>query len=269
MSSNPKRVQQRFESLFGGNNTNQWRQAKSSIVTSKQLSKSEATLFENDLKLDSLDLYFKGLLSLSEAINSINNHLYSWATIKLYYSVFYFLSCSLACYGIALVRRMRELYYVKAKYGELFHRTRDNTDHKGTIFLFQDLFNTTDKLQTNQITGENVYEWLMKRREEVNYKDREFHEPTEPDFWVEISRHVKSGKFEDLIETYINDNQFIYCFIDDHACLAMPIKRMQLTKMGLINNVTTNILTNDKKTCIEQLLLKSNTKLHIINEFIL
>jgi hypothetical protein len=134
--------------------------------------------------------------------------------------------------------------------------------------LFQDIFNLTDKLQTNQIAGENAYEWLMKRREEVNYKDREFHEPIAPDFWIDISRHVSAGKLEDLVDIYINDIQFIYCFQDDHACLALPIKRMQITKQSLVNSGAVNILTNDKKTRIEQLLPIGRSKLHIINEFI-
>ena len=229
------------------------------------LSKYQATQLSQELLEDSIDLYFKGLLSLSEAINSISRLYYSWATIKLYYSVFYFIKATLASKGIALIRQ-KSLYYLFARDGEKPIKKgskKYNTDHSGTILHFQDLF-MNDILLSNKIEDESVYEWLMKRREQVQYRERNFQEPSNPVFWNHIILKINQNSLHHLLSEYIDD-KYILCFQEEHACIAIPIKRAILSRTDLVRaGIKTNLNDGQKKRIID-LLIVDNKPLPIIH----
>jgi hypothetical protein len=233
MSTNFERqkAQLRCESFLNCQTLVQWNQAD---FRSLQLNRAQAYLLSSDLREDSKDLYFKGLLSLFEALNSISKNLFSWATIKLYYAVYYFLKSSLAANGIALIRN-KSLFYLKAIDGEMpiaKGNKKYNSDHSGTINFFIDLLSGSDILLSQDIESSNVYEWIMHRREQVNYRERTFKEPSHSEFWNYISAQTKAGKLETLVTNYIQDN-FVLCFQEEHAILAIPLKRVFLTKQKL------------------------------------
>jgi len=220
------------------------------------LSKSHANQLSQELLDDSVDLYFKGLLSLSEAINSISRLYYSWATIKLYYSVYYFIKATLASKGIALIRQ-KSLYYLFAREGEKPVKKgskKYNTDHSGTILHYQDLF-TNDILLSNKIENETVYEWLMKRREQVQYRERNFQEPSHPSFWNHIISEINQNSLVSLLSEYIND-KYILCFQEEHACIAVPIKRAILSQIDLVRaGIKINLNGGQKKRILDLLII--------------
>lgn len=45
----------------------------------------------------------------------------------------------------------------------------------------------------------------------------------------------------------INDSQYIYCFQEEYAVVAIPIKRMQQTIADLANNSLLPFIPNDRK----------------------
>lgn len=264
-SFNRNRTQVLFESFFDSSTSTAWRNAR---LNTFAISILQANQIRQTLLEDAGDFYFKGTLSLCEAIFSLSNSLYSWATVKLYYSIFYFLRASLAIKGIALVRKERELFYLKSLPEQLCIRARDRTDHKGTIFTFQDIFSASDILQSNQINGCMAYIWLMHRREQVNYKEREFHDPNCSDCWLGIDSDVKDGKLDDWISSYIDDSSYIFCFQEDHACLALPLKRMLLTKQDLVREGTEPMFSQQQQILLRKLLTINGKEISKINEIL-
>lgn len=259
MSFNRNRAQLRCETILGCSTLEQWTNANFKALT---LTKSHATLLNSDLIEDAKDLYFKGLLSLFEALNSIKGNLFSWSTVKLYYSLYYFLRCTMALNGVALVRQ-KSLYYLKALDNESpisKSKKKYNTDHSGTINYFVDLF-SSDKLLSQNIENINAYDWFMNKREQINYRERQFNEPNYSTFWKYAAEEIAKGNFEKILKTYIEDN-YILCFQEEHAVLAIPIKRAILTKEKLDNEGVNIGLTKDQKKILLDLLP------HQINELV-
>jgi len=187
----------------------------------------------NDLRYDAADLYFKGALSACEAINSVSKKHFSWATVKLYYSVFYFLRATLAAKQIAILKH-NSYVYVKAFPGETFHKSgsTSGSTHDSVLRIATLILRGFDLLLSNSIDAENPYFWLKEKRERISYRERHFHEPDVADFWQEIDQ-AKDLRL--LINMYLSDTQLIYCFQEEHACLALPLKRWILTRNDLIN----------------------------------
>jgi hypothetical protein len=195
------------------------------------LTHAQATQLAYSLDEDSKDLYYKGLLSLCEALRSIEDGQFSWGTIKIYYSVYYLLRSTLALNGIAIVRQ-RSLYCLRATRGEQplsKNHKRYNSDHSATINYFIDFFSDSDYLLSQRIDDMDVYSWLMKKREQINYRERTFNEPGYSVFWDHIVTQIKQGGLEKLVHNYISD-QDVMCFQEENAAIAVPIKRALLTK---------------------------------------
>ena len=83
-------------------------------------------------------------------------------------------------------------------------------------------------LLSNNIDNTDVYHWMMKKREEVNYKDLDFHDPSAPDFWSELNNEIEIHGIRTTIDKMVNDN-WLYCFQDEYAILGIPTKRIILT----------------------------------------
>lgn len=251
MSFDRHRAQLRCENILNCKTLDDWKLAD---FKNLRLDKSQASLLDSELRDDAKDLYFKGLLSLFEALKSVNEKLFSWATIKFYYSVYYFLRCTMAVNGVALIRQ-KSLYYLKAIDGESpvsKGNKKYNTDHSGTINYFIDLF-SSDILLSQSIDTTNVYDWLMNKREQINYRERQFNEPNHATFWNSIVEQIDKGGFEKLLKDYIQD-KFVLCFQEEHAILAIPLKRAILTKDKLDNEDIDIGLSEEQKAILLGLL---------------
>ena len=53
---------------------------------------------------DAIDFFYSGILSFAEGIDSIFLKRFSWATVKLYYSIYYLIRASMAANGYATLR---------------------------------------------------------------------------------------------------------------------------------------------------------------------
>lgn len=258
------RAQLRCENFLNCSTLELWDKAdfKSLILTA-----SQSYSLMSDLNEDAKNLYFKGVLSLFEAIKSINAVLFSWGTIKIYYSVYYFLRSTLALSGVAIIRQ-KSLYYLKASNGESPVKKsakRYNSDHSGTINHFIDLFSTSDILLSQIIDDTNAYDWLMQRREQVNYRERTFNEPSYSTFWEYIATQIQVGNLEKLINDYVQDN-YILCFQEENAPLAIPLKRALLTKDKFNKQGINTDLTMDQKSILGNLLpFKSPALMQLIS----
>ncbi|NOS91718.1 MAG: hypothetical protein HOP30_07335 [Cyclobacteriaceae bacterium] len=248
------RAQLRCETILNCQTLDQWNVAD---FKNLQLNKSQASLLSSELREDAKDLYFKGLLSLFEALKSIEAKLFSWATVKFYYSLYYFLRCTMAVNGVALIRQ-KSLYYLKALDGEspvTKGGKKYSSDHSGTINFFKDLF-SSDILLSQDIDTINAYDWIMNKREQVNYRERHFNEPNHSEFWGLIAEQINKGNLERILKEYILD-KFVLCFQEEHAILAIPIKRALLTKERLdAENIDIGLIGERQKILLDLLPIK-------------
>lgn len=271
MSMNFERfkTQLECEKIVGCTNVDQWNNYRVQFEAIT-LSAEKVSLLTSTLADDAINLYFKGLLSICEAISSINKRLYSWSVVKAYYSVFYFLRCSLALNGYAIIRN-KSLYLFKIKDGEQpGKKTSDKyrNDHVCVINVYCDLYSSSDILQSNTIDGKVPYSWMMNCRNQINYRQREFYDPEPPEFLKVIAAMVDSIGIDQLITEYIDDPKFLYCFQEDHACLALPIKRFLLTKNDIIKAIGSFVLPSNKHRLLSSLLVGNSEPLTRANFFL-
>lgn len=194
------------------------------------LTADEAALLRDNLNKDAIDFFYNGVLSFSEGIDAVFKKRFSWATIKLYYAIYYLIRATLASKEIAILR-CRSMFRLTAKDGEKPYGTTNrkyNTTHEGTISHYRDKFTLSDRLLSNKIEDDDAYEWMMDAREIVNYRSVSFSEPNCLDIWDYFSHCVDDGKLGDALEELEND-PYIMCFQEEYAVVAIPIKRMQQT----------------------------------------
>ena len=79
-------------------------------ISAPALSANDAAAFAAALQDDARDAIYSGALSITEAIQGLDRQLYSWTTVKLYYSVFYLARASLALHGVGVVYQDRTPY---------------------------------------------------------------------------------------------------------------------------------------------------------------
>lgn len=268
MSFNRFRVQSAVELEIGCTDLAKW---ESYLAKFKdyEITEDRKTKLISELEKDASDLYFKGIFSLSDALSSLFNGRHSWATIKLYYAVFFFLRCSLASKGFAFLKN-KGIYTLNMSIGEKPIR-RDQTkfmgqrvtgDHNTTIATFISLFSDSDILLSNSVEGKNIYEWLMELRNQVNYRERLFTEPNNQYFFPSI---FNKSKFKMQVETYLNDDVPIYCFSEEHCALAAPLKLATIVRQQLFDFIDFEPLEVCQKNEIEKLL--SETKITKIKKF--
>jgi uncharacterized protein (UPF0332 family) len=257
MSFDRFRIQTAIEIDLGCLDINQWSSYKNQFEKFEINSSRKITL-EPKLKKDAADLYFKGIYSLTDAIYCISQGRHSWSVVKIYYAVFYLLRCSLATKSIAFIKN-RGIYTIELKIGKKpvkrdtgKYKSQDiRGDHKTTIATYVQLVGDSDILQTNTINGILFYDWLMNLREQINYRERIFHEPDQRYFYASL---FDKKTARNQIETYIEDDSFVYCFDEDHCCLAAPLKLAINVQEELRNFIEFEPFDNLKKHEIKKLI---------------
>lgn len=252
MSINKSGSQLYFEGMFTGSSGVPFRQVPKTQYEQTILSKQQADALKRLLEDEIAPYYYKALLSYMESISALSNKLFSWATVRLYYSVFYSIKAYLACNSIAILRAERKLFYVKAKENEQIKRCEDTTDHKGTILTLCKLYKNSDMLLSNNIDSIDAYQWMMKKREEVNYRDMDFHDPNAPDFWSEINNEIEQYGIKEIVDKMVNDN-WLYCFQDEYAILGVPTKRIILTVDEIHRQGKTLYIPEEKRNLIDSI----------------
>lgn len=200
------------------------------------ISSEEAVALSGALLLDAVDFFYNGILSFAEGIDSIFAKKFSWATVKLYYSVYYLIRASLATKNIAILR-YKGMYRLKAIEGEKPFTTGNkaySTTHEGTIKHHKDLFALSDRLLSNDIDDMDAYAWMLAAREIVNYRSQTFKEPDCLDIWNEFSLSVDDNSLSELLKR-LEDDPYIMCFQEEYSVVGIPIKRLKQTvsDMGL------------------------------------
>jgi hypothetical protein len=265
---NRNRTQSQYEQLVGIYSIEELSQ-KQTEFKSHSLIKTDIDILKPCLNEDSLDYFYNGILSFSEGIDAIFLKRFSWATVKLYYCVYYMLRASLACKGYALLQA-NGMYRLQLKESESPYKTGNkkyNSTHSGTINHYIDIFGGDDKLLTNQIDSRNAYEWIEEVRNVINYRAVSFQEPNWLDIWDKYAEALENSNLNELLLKIQDDQDFIYCFQEEYAIVGIPIKRVYLTIKDLVNYGLLSNLDIQRKLYAMNLVKYNERDLKILNSF--
>jgi uncharacterized protein (UPF0332 family) len=215
--------------------------ASKTVVRNRALAPLEAAALSNGLRADGADLYYSGWVSFLDALHGINKGFYTWATIKLYYSVFYAFGASLAYDDVCTFHVNKSYYTVLAQTGAMPVSCTDRGTHKTVLKAFQRR-NPNHALVSQQIDLEDAVDWLMHKRESANYGQPRF---SEPGYGHEFSYVVANG-LRKTLNAYVTEPTFLYVFDPDHAIVAYPLRALQLIGTQLMA-ATPAGLTEDEK----------------------
>ncbi len=247
MIFNTSKCQDIFRNRFTGPTGIPFKDFKSgSTIRDQLVDPSDLALYRSAKSNDIIHFYYKSLLSFSEGLAACLRQNYTWATIKLYYSVYFGLRCSLLCRDIVLVRAARHLYKLKLIAGAQYEKPDDMTDHGGTIKTYVDLFNRTDFFCSNPLEGVNSYMWLKDCREIVNYRDDIFHDPDTTVLWDSISKEIAARGSKMVLTDFVNDKGK-YCFLPDFAVLAIPMNRVLILAQEVKNEISDRLEPSQKE----------------------
>ena len=260
MTFNTTKCQEVFRNRFTGASGIPFHDFKSGkTINQTVVDPSDVLLYDNARKEDILNFYYKALLSFAEGLDAFSRKNYTWATIKLYYSVYFGLRTSLLCRSIILVRANKHLYKLKIASGEVYNKPKEMTDHGGTIYTYVDLFQRTDFFCSNTLENMNAYFWIKNCREIVNYKDGVFHDPETIDIWDDIIEDIDKLGIKKTL-THFVDERDKYCFLPEYAILVIPINRILMVAQEVKNELSEQ-LQDTQKNWIESILKeKLNTE---------
>ena len=143
----------------------------------------------NGLRADAADYYYSGWVSFLDALHGINRGFYTWATVKLYYTVFYTFRSSLALDDICAFHVDRSQYTVRARAGAMPSPCTDRGTLKAVMNAFQRQ-NPNHPLVSQQIELQDAVDWFIEKRESANYGQARF---SEPNCGVEFDHLLATG----------------------------------------------------------------------------
>lgn len=192
-------------------------------ISSRALTTGEAAILAASLHDDARDAIYSAALSIAEALQGLDRRLYSWTTVKLYYSVFYLARASLGLHGVGVIYPDKGTPYTWAAVAGQTPIKRSGTTHKAVLDAFK-LYRNNSILVSQQIGADEPFTWMVARRESVNYKVPKFCEPGAPSHFKFIERHGVRR----LVGDYVSDDIHLFTFDPDHAMLAYPIAGLKL-----------------------------------------
>lgn len=171
---------------------------------------------------DASGYFYSAMISIADACNGLRRNYYSWATCKLYYSLFYSVRGLLALRRKGLFYIESKPYLVEAAPSSSIRQLTGSEARGGTHGAILTLFRRcapSHILASQPIDGCDALTWLKERREEATYGRARYLEPMVPGWFSFVSRRG----IRKLINTYTSSDAKLYAFDPDHAVLALPI----------------------------------------------
>jgi hypothetical protein len=164
------------------------------------LSATNAAQLTTALNADAIDSYYSATVSLGDALGGINRRFFSWATVKLYYTVFYALRALMALDGHCLFHIGNAPKWIQAIPGSQPGKAA-RSSHLAVLQHFEKNY-PHHPLMAQPIALDLPLVWLRERRVEANYTNRGFGEPDAPEHFEQ----VESGGVRQAIEAYLADS---------------------------------------------------------------
>jgi hypothetical protein len=240
-----------FQNIVGCRDPDRWDSYLSKVL-SATVHPNDTTMLQAAISMDAIDLYYKGLISLAEALTGIQANRFSWSIIKLYYSVYFFTRSSLLSHGHVIFRCAKYILY-KFSHIPTIRDIPGKNDHEVVLNYQIHNFASSDILQSNMIANINSYLWVKEARNVTNYKSAKFSDPLPHDLFKGSLDLLIKCSFDELLSIYARD-KYNYCFQEDHAILALPVKRLLHTRQDLVNAGLNIKLESDQYNHIAKML---------------
>ncbi|MEX5491903.1 hypothetical protein ABFV51_01750 [Pseudomonas asgharzadehiana] len=195
--------------------------APANKLTNVSLGAAQATSLQLALKKDAEGYLYSGVVSIGDAVQALERTMYTWATVKLYYALFYLLRNILAERGIVLFYDGTKPFSWSCKAGQMPVK-RDGPTHKVVLKTFREVC-PNSILISQPIGSSDALSWMMRLREEANYTNAKFTEPLPPSHFLKVSEQG----IRRTISAYSKDDSFLYAFDPEHAILALPIEALK------------------------------------------
>lgn len=184
------------------------------------LTQVECYDIEKLIKLDAYDYLYSACISFFNALENIFYKNFSWATVELYYVIYYLMRVKLHLSNVALFRANR-LYYITVKAGEIIECAlkNGNNTHEGTLAVFKKFF-STDLILSNTVDNMESINWIKENREIVNYKAIEF---KDPDYFSYFDKFNNAELLKNNLQLIMNDYNKTFVFQPDFAMVGIPL----------------------------------------------
>ena len=261
---------QRFiESQLGctePSNFYQYREALQNYIVpaSARTSLREATIN------DAISFFYKSAISFVEATANIMDRQYSWAVVKLYYSVFYSLRAIMLSDGLAIVKDGKgNFFYIDTiSSGNVIKVSgKQKGDHKNTIKLFKDVAHSRGWPFLGEIGGVELFDWIMDKREFINYRVSTFSEPA-GDYGLFTKFVEDKNTVNHLIKQYLKEDYNIYCFDEYHSMYATPAVLINFLNSKLRGSGVKSFDEDKKNNLDEFIKRKKINELEVIRSLI-
>ncbi|MDQ3620978.1 MAG: hypothetical protein M3463_00590 [Verrucomicrobiota bacterium] len=154
-------------------------------------------------------------LALAQGMADVQAERCTWATVQLYYSVFYSSRALLAADDFCVFYSNGSPRLLLARAGEMPVKAAGAT-HLVTLRAYEERYPNSFFL-SQQIDQLSPIQWLCRKREDANYR---LVGPTEPLLPPELLKPVSIG-IRRAVAAYLRDT--IYTFDPDHALVAFPL----------------------------------------------
>lgn len=171
------------------------------------------------IKADAYDYIYSATVSFFNALENIYWQNFSWATVELYYVMYYLFRAKLHFGNIALFRA-RRLYYLQIIPGEVIRHSpiKGNNTHEGTITVFKKFF-PSDFILRNTVDNIDSVDWIKNNREIVNYRSVDFKDPM---YFSYFCKFNKLSLLKRNIKLIIDDPS-IFVFQPEFSMVGLPL----------------------------------------------
>lgn len=181
------------------------------------LNLTQASSLSKALRQDAEDYLFSAWITFSDCIHGLQEGFFSWASVKAYYATFYAARAFLAASGHGIVYGGTKPKSISCQAGATIIKL-NGTTHDAVFRLFAGQ-HSSHVLLSQTIDMVRPFEWLKARREDANYRNSRFCEPSAPRHFMKI---CQTG-IRTSLDAYASDSSYLYTFDADHAILAFPL----------------------------------------------
>lgn len=128
------------------------------------------------LQEDARDYFYSACLSFVDATGRIDDGLYTWATVKLYYSTYLAYRSLLALKGHGVCFACGPYYSIRALHLATPVETGKRNTHTAVLETFHSVF-SGHRFVSQRIEGKLPANWMKDRREDSNYRRPRYVEP--------------------------------------------------------------------------------------------
>lgn len=227
-------------------------------IKHQSLTQTESLSLEFALKHDASRYFYSSAVTFASAISSLQNSHGTWATIQMYYSVFYSLRSWLASENRCLFYYQRKAFLLESAPLSAPVR-KDGPSHDIVIREFRRVF-PTDDVVVGVIDVEPALAWLKSKRETVNYQIERFPDPE----WAGHLKMLRSHGIRRLCEQYLKDRSYDWRFDPDHAIIALPLDLIFRLRSRLDSKNVAIELTPGEKAFLRRGVKDSNGPLNSV-----